>query len=127
MKAETEKECVACGVANDATYRTCRNCKGTTLRKPEVYINFPNKRPENRYKPYHHFNIQPKSNSITVQIGEPDMLNPNSFEYIVSILKNLGKRANITNYDSTGEHEWLLLENDGGILFICLKLIYLIS
>ena len=49
-------------------------------------------------------------------VGEPDMLNSNSFDNLSTILKTLGKRASIEKYspdDSIEKQKWLFLENDG--------------
>ena len=46
------------------------------------------------------------------------------FENIGQILCNVGYRAGIKQYDTSAAWEWLILENDGGILYITYKLIY---
>ena len=55
--------------------------------------------------------------------GEPDFHNPNSFENISVILRNLGVRAGITNYGGK-DREWLLLEVDGAIFAIMEQLMF---
>ena len=76
------------------------------------------------YNPYGHFDISIKTNDLKVYVGEPDMVNPNGFENISQILCNVGYRAGIKQYDASAAREWLILENDGGILYIIYKLIY---
>ena len=65
--------------------------------------------------PYAHFNIKPIQNDIKVIVGEPDIMNPNSFKNIKQIVQNIATRAN---------RQWVFLENDGGILGPLLKLIF---
>ena len=55
--------------------------------------------------------------------GEPDLINPNSFQSISQILRNLGRKAGIKRYDDTGKREWLFLEVDGTIYNIISQLI----
>ena len=60
-------------------------------------------------------------------MGEPDMLNPNSFENLSVILHSLGECAKITTYSplisEAESRKWIFIENDGGILNPVLKLI----
>ena len=77
--------------------------------------------------PYNHFNVEKRANSFIVTVGEPDMLNPNSIENIGKILQAVGSRANIRKYvDGTNNapREWILMENDGGILILIYKFIF---
>ena len=60
-------------------------------------------------------------------VGEPKMLNPNSFENLATILRSLGRHANIKAYsndDNARKRKWLFIEDDGGIPIPALKLIY---
>ena len=44
------------------------------------------------------------------------MLNPNSFENLATILRSLGRRANIEQYsndEKAQKRKWLFIENDG--------------
>jgi len=82
----------------------------------------PSSVPSTRFKLYKHFKIEPLVNKITVKVGEPDLLNPNSFSNISKNLYNLSKRASISNVD--GCRKWLILECDGGIMYVLLKLLY---
>ena len=122
-EAETQKECVDCGAANDPSFRLCTSCKGRLIR-PSATINVPLGYSSKNFDPYDHLSLNENCNNISVHVGEPDMLNPNSFENIAKILTNLGERAKISKYSDVGKREWLFLENDGGILFIILKLIF---
>ena len=73
--------------------------------------------------PYDHFKVEPRANEVEVVVGEPDMLNPNSFENLSSILQTLGRRGNIDRYatnDDVEKRKWIFIENDGGILNPCL-------
>ena len=117
------KECVDCGGANDATYRVCRNCKGP-LKVPVVPIKYPNEMSDGKYDAYKHFNFPINTNDVEVHVGEPDFLNPNSFQNIATILDNIGKRAEINKYCPSGKRQWLFMENDGGILCVLLKLVF---
>ena len=51
------------------------------------------------------------------------MHSPSGFENIVIILRNIGIHAGIRKYVPDGKREWLLLENDGAIYTIIIKLI----
>ena len=121
LEAILQKNCIECGAPNDPSYRSCRNCSGP-LRAPAVNIDVPNK--STNYDPYSHFNFDVNKCNSTVQVGEPDMVNPNSFENIATIIENIGRRSGIAKYSEESNRQWLFLENDGGILFILLKLIF---
>ncbi|XP_066910085.1 uncharacterized protein [Clytia hemisphaerica] len=54
--------------------------------------------------------------------GEPDLMNPNSYDHLTRILRNHGTRSGIRRY-GRGEREWLLLEVDGTIFQIVVELI----
>ena len=51
------------------------------------------------------------------------MISPSRYENIVSILRNHGVRAGIDKYVPNGKRKWLVLENDGVIYVIIIKLI----
>ena len=119
--AASQKTRVDYGAANDKTYRGCRNCSGK-LKTPVVQINVSNE--DKNSDPYSHFKFEINRNNTKVQVGEPDFVNPNSFENIVTIIYNIGRRADIAKYNTQGKRQWLFLENDGGIIFILLKLIF---
>ena len=119
--AAPQKTCVHCGATNDKTYRSCRNCSGK-LKTPVVQINVSNE--DRNSDPYNHFKFKINRNNIKVQVGEPDFVNPNSFENIATIIYNIGRRADIAKCNTRGKRQCLFLENDGGIIFILLKLIF---
>ena len=118
--AKTEKLCLGCGQPNDIDYRVCTNCKGK-LAKRDVDIQC--SIPEDHFDPYKHFSVPFTKNSTTIKVGEPDGVNPNSFENISFILRNLAMRAGKKKCDSEKSREWIYLENDGGIYTILTKLI----
>ena len=120
LAAKTEKVCLGCGAPNDIDYRVCTNCKGK-LAKRDVDIQC--SIPEDHFDPYKHFSVPFTKNSTTIKVGEPDGVNPNSFENISFILRNLAMRAGIKKYDSEKSREWIYLESDGGIYTILTKLI----
>ncbi len=62
------------------------------------------------------------TNNISVIAGEPDLLNPNGYENITKILRNLGVRVGIRRY-GVGPRQWIILEVDGAIFCIVEQLI----
>ena len=50
--------------------------------------------------PYSHFKNKPIPSDISMIVGEPETLNPNSFENLATILRFLGQRANIEQYSN---------------------------
>ena len=62
--------------------RTCRVCK-RKLARLEVSIE---EKQQEKVNPYSYFKVKEKSNAIKVMVGEPDILNPNSFENLSVIL-----------------------------------------
>ena len=56
-------------------------------------------------------------------IGEPDLCNPNSYENVCLILRNLGHRAGIKKYNEAGNKQWIYLEVVGTIYAIVKELI----
>ena len=114
-----EKRCVKCGAENEVQSRKCTNCKGDLIYKksnlPELYSD------KSKVQPYKHFSgINTQSNSCCVKTGEPDMLNPGSFDNVSTILFNIAERAGIKQYGK-GDRNWLFLECDGGIYAIVEK------
>lgn len=76
--------------------------------------------------PYSYFNINSKKNDVKVTVGEPNMLNPNSFENLASVLQCFSKCPKIDWYTCSGENDekkWIFIENDGGILVPVINLI----
>ena len=118
------KFCAVCGGANDPSYRVCTNCKGNLIQKEFEFSSTMTSNSSNSTDPYISFESSPKRNNVAVQVGEPDLINPNGYHNIAIILKNLGKRAGIQKYNvQSGSRQWLYLENDGAIYTIVIKLI----
>ena len=117
-----EKRCVKCGAENEVQSRKCTNCKGDLIYEkpnlPELYSD------KSKVQPYKHFSgINTQSNSCCVKTGEPDMLNPGSFDNVSTILFNIAERVGIKQYGK-GDRNWLFLECDGGIYAIVEKLLF---
>ena len=73
---------------------------------------------------YSHFDVETQPSDCTVTTGDPDMLNPNSFVNISTILHTLGHRMGILGEEAHKNREWIFLECDGGIYSIVEKLIF---
>ena len=116
QEAEHIKICLQCNSKAPVTLRTCKVCKGK-LARLEVSTE---ESQQEKVNPYSHFKAKEKSNAIKVMVGEPDMLNPNSFENLSVILWSLGQHTKITKYSSliseTEGRKWVFIENDGSIL-----------
>ena len=123
--SEKFKFCSNCDKDAPPLQRTCRSCKSKLVRREPAIEHLNGSQKD--IDPYSHFKTKPQVNNIKVLVGEPDMLNPNSFENLLTILQTLGKRASIEKCspdDSIEKQKWLFLENDGRILNIVLKLIF---
>ena len=48
---------------------------------------------------------------IICNAGEPDFINPNSYDSIIQVIQNIGVRAGIKQYG--GDMEWIFVECDG--------------
>ena len=107
--SDNYKLCATCGAENIKTYRVCRNCNGPLVKQNPANINTEEEQPFNVYQCFEDVNIN--ANEATVIPGEPDFVNPNSFENISVVLRNVGKRAGIAEYG--GSRQWLLIECDG--------------
>jgi hypothetical protein len=117
-RCENEKICVDCGGENEKNSRKCTNCGGLLIFQAINFTKF-----KKKVYPYNHFNyVEETSNLFKVKTGEPDLLNPSSFQNISEILYNLAERAGISKND--GQRKWLFLECDGGIYSIVEKLIF---
>ena len=81
---ENFKICWKCHEEAPSSRQTCRSCKGK-LEKQNIASD---DRVFQPIDPYHHFGIEPRQNSIEVNVGEPDMLNPNGFENISKIMQS---------------------------------------
>ena len=75
--------------------------------------------------PYEHLNyiVEIKENTCRVTIGEPELLNLNSFQSLSHVLRKIGTEAVISRYDGH-QREWMFLECDDGIYPIILQLIF---
>ena len=127
-EVESEKVCINCGAANDVQYNKGKNipCTGQLVkRKADVQDIINGQYNIENARPYVHFSelIETKKNNIVVKAGEPDFLNPNSYDNISQILRNLRLRAGIKKYGS-GERDWIILEADGMIFCIVEQLIF---
>lgn len=122
IENENEKVCVSCGAENELTSRKCTNCKGYLVKeKPDMTDLYSR---NSKIKPYKHFDcIEIHENQFEVYTGEPDMLNPNSFQSISNILFNMGNRGELKQYDGN-DRSWLFIECDGVIYSIVDKLIF---
>ena len=112
--SEKFKFCSNCDKDAPLLQRTCRSCKSKLVRREPAIEHLNGSQKD--IDPYSHFKTKPQVNNIKVLVGEPDMLNPNSFENLSTILETLGKRASIEKYspdDSIEKQKWLFLENDG--------------
>lgn len=108
LQAKSEKHCINCGCEGDSSFRLCRNCGGK-LVKPEV-DSFNGQMLD--VQPYAAFEqFQSTCPDINCLTGEPDFLNPNSYQNIIQLLQNIGYRAGVKQYG--GNREWLLIECDG--------------
>ena len=117
----SEKICIECGAANDLTYRLCTNCNGKLTNKESIILN--QDKLSKYTDPYQSFQFSPNFSNTQVIVGEPDMISPSGYENIVFILRNIGVRAGIDKYVPNGNGKWLILENDGAIYTIIIKLI----
>ena len=116
-----EKICLNCGAENESSMRKCTNCKGSVVRE-DINISDFYSHTQKQF-PYHHFsNIEVKENNFKVKTGEPDMVNPSSFENISQILFNMAERAGIQTEEAA--RKWLFLECDGGIYYLVEKLVF---
>ena len=105
-------------------HTVCRNypCKGSlTKRKADIKDLVDDSKTHNAYS---HFSdsVKVKENNVLIKTGEPDFVNPNSYNNICQIIRNLGVRAGIGRYQ-TGKRQWLFLEADGTICCIVEQLI----
>ena len=114
-RATEEKVCDQCGAIGPISKRKCPNCKGDFLRI-DIDINSYHRKHE-PHNPVEHFYSEPQENNIKVVVGEPDFCNPNSYDAVSTVLRNLGKRAGIKRYGGV-KREWLFVECDGTIFLL---------
>ena len=127
LKNETQREkvCLTCGAVNGANRYKCRNapCDGSlATQEPDYSIILKKLESLDLYKIFES-EVHIKKNNISVAAGEPDLLNPNSYENISQILRNLATRVGISRY-GTGRRQWIILEVDGTIFCIVEQLIF---
>ena len=65
----------------------------------------------------------PVDERVEVTLGEPTFQNPNSYESVANILREIGIKSGISLY-GTGTREWLFLEVDGTIYSMLIELIF---
>ena len=109
QELDNQKRCVECGCEADVSYRTCRNCEGKVTKET---FSFPTLA-EETFDPYESFS-EYTSNlpEVHCQVGEPDFVNPNSYDNIIQVVQAIGTRAGVKQYGG-GKREWLLMECDG--------------
>ena len=117
----SENICIECGPANDLTYRPCTSCNGKLTNKEFIILN--QDKLSKYTDPYQSFQFSPSCSNTQVIVGGPDKISPSGYENIVSILRNIGVRADIDKYVPNGKRKWLILENDAAIYTIISKLI----
>ena len=61
--------------------------------------------------------IPPKS-----YLSEPVFVNPSSYSSVITILRNIGKKAGVKKYGS-GDREWIVVYCDGSPLNLCMRVI----
>lgn len=116
----TTKLCDSCLSENKLLARFCQHCEKTSFSHREFYI-------ENKFGTSSIndvlTDVKVKENEAKIKCGEPDIKNPNSYENVSSILRNIGFRAGIYKYDNNKSRKWLFLEVDGTIYVIVEQLI----
>ena len=119
---ESMKLCTKCGAENESSYKSCRNCGETSLVKQ--LFNFANqKQGGSKISDIFSCTVNATRNDAKVLCGEPDLRNPNSYENITIILRNIAIRSGIQKYVPTGKRHWMFLEVDGAIYTIVDELI----
>ena len=105
--SEKFKFCSNCDKDAPLLQRTCRSCKSKLVRREPAIKHLNGSQKD--IDPYSHFKTKPQVSNIKVLVGEPDMLNPNSFENLSTILQTLGKCAIIEKYS-----QMAALKNENG-------------
>lgn len=108
-KSNNQKECITCGCEADISHRYCRNCGDSVVKNAF--------QPEDSnpvtLDPYSSFcDYRSSLPKTSFQAGEPDFVNPNSYENIIQVIQAIGIRAGIKQYGE-GTRMWLLVECDG--------------
>ena len=123
QRSNVEKKCVHCGAPNEIAARLCTNCKGHLIKSiPNIAPVLEKMKPVDPYSHLHGI-VATFENDIIVVTGEPELLNPNSYEAVAQILRSMGQKAGITRYGGT-VREWIFMECDGGIYVLAEKLIF---
>ena len=113
--SKSEKLCPQCGCESDTLFRVCRNVINETECATKLVHSYPdeqNELPKTSIDPYGSFKFAETFNPETIfTIGEPEFVNPNSFESIISVIQSIGLQAGVKQYG--GDREWLFIECDG--------------
>ena len=106
--AENLRKCEICGWKSESNIRKCIECCGN-MKKTEAFLtnDLVDIDPYVSFKKYESSEPQ-----IECMAGEPDFINPNSYQSITQILQTIGTRAGVKQY-GTGLREWLFIECDG--------------
>lgn len=107
--------CLQCGYESHTSYRICRSiiddvqCGGKLTSSK---LDEPDQLPATDINPYESFNfaetLTPGTNCTT---GEPDFLNPNSYQNIINVIQNICSREGVKQYGGT--KEWIFVKCDG--------------
>ena len=112
-----EKICVECGMENDVAYRICRMplCGGALIKaqKPDIKNAAKTAEPvtQNGASSFKE-KVTLKPNEVSVKPGEPEFVNPNSYETISKVMRKMGNKAGVERYGGNDRH-WIFLECDG--------------
>lgn len=108
-KRQSPTKNVSIVAAKLTKYRCCRNCGGKLSR-----ISVENMLQSDiiNLNPYDSLYTAKSNPPINYTVGEPDFVNPSSFENTVLVLQSIGRRAVIKNYGGT-DREWPFVECDG--------------
>ena len=109
------KICLQCGYESHTSYRICRSiiddvqCGGKLTSSK---LDEPDQLPATDINPYESSNfaesLTPETNCTT---GEPDFLNPNSYQNIINVIQNICSREGVKQYGGT--KEWIFVKCDG--------------
>ena len=85
-RATMFKFCPICKEEAPFTNRTCKTCKGKLIKLIKLNDTFDINKTPLPVDPYNHFKNKATENNVKLTVGEPDMLNPNGYENISSIM-----------------------------------------
>ena len=115
---QLEKVCSECEAENEHYMRKCTNGKDSLEKEnSEFYA-----QTQKQYPYKHYQDVAVNKNEFKVKTGEPDRVNPSSFDNISHILFNIAEKAGINSNEEA--RKWLFLECDGGIYYLVEKLIF---